>query len=304
MNLDRQLPSSTDLNIAPSTQRATFQLQGGTGAPGVRDGEVFVLPVYTARVSPSFGPVTDILSNVNATYHGLTLEATSRPLTTLSFHAAYTWSKAIDFGQAQSATPRTDGQFDPFTNAYDKALSSLNSPWALHVTAVWAPRLAEGPAWLHQAADGWRFAPIITARAGRPYSFDLSGGTFLPGGHESINGSGGALYLPTVGRNTLRLPPTQKVDLRAQRAFRAGARMQVEAAAEAFNLFNHRNVSSVTQRAYFIGTAVSGVTPLVFQSAAAIAAEGLNTQPFATSTAASTSLTQQRQIQFSLRLQF
>lgn len=44
-NLDRQLPGSTDLNIAPSTATATFQLQGGTGAAGVRDGERFVLPL-------------------------------------------------------------------------------------------------------------------------------------------------------------------------------------------------------------------------------------------------------------------
>ena len=56
-------------------RRADFQLQGGTGAIGVRDGETFAVPVYTARVTPSFGPVTDLVSNANASYHGLTLEA-------------------------------------------------------------------------------------------------------------------------------------------------------------------------------------------------------------------------------------
>lgn len=304
MNLDRQLPSSTDLNIAPSTQRATFRLQGGTGAPGVRDGEQFVLPLYTARVTPTFGPVTEILSDVNATYHGITFEASSHPLTTLSFRAAYTWSKAIDFGQSQSATPRTDAQLDPFTNGYDKAISSLSYPWALHAAAVWTPHLHSGSKWLHLAANGWRFTPLVTARAGRPYSLDLSGGTYLSGGHESLNGSGGALYLPTVGRNTLRLPPNQNVDLRLTRAFREGSRFQVETSAEAFNLLNHRNLSSVVQRAYLVGIPVAGITPLVFQSAAAIAAEGLTTQPFGTPNAASTTLSRERQIQLSLRLQF
>jgi hypothetical protein len=35
LNLDRQLPNSVDINIAPSTEVQTFQLQGGTGAVGV-----------------------------------------------------------------------------------------------------------------------------------------------------------------------------------------------------------------------------------------------------------------------------
>ena len=70
-NLDRQLPGSTDLNVAASTGNGIFQLQGGTGKPGVRDGEVFAVPVYTARVNPAFGPVTDVVSHTNATYHSL-----------------------------------------------------------------------------------------------------------------------------------------------------------------------------------------------------------------------------------------
>jgi len=73
---------------------------------------------------------------------------------------------------------------------------------------------------------------------------------------------------------------------------------------EAFNLLNHQNVSSVTQRAYLVGTPVAGVTPLVFQSAAAIAAEGLNAQPFGTPTATGTSLARERQVQMGLRIQY
>ena len=128
--------------------------------------------------------------------------------------------------------------------------------------------------------------------------------TRLPGGHESLNGSGGALYLPTVGRNTLRLPALENLDLRAARGWRVGRGVQMRATAEAFNLLNRLNISSVTQRAYLVGTAVSGVTPLVFQNAAAIAAEGLNSQPFGTPTAASSSLARERQIQFGLQVWF
>jgi hypothetical protein len=78
MNADRQLPTSTDMNIAPSTQRELFQLQGGTGAVGVRDGETFVVPIYTQRISMNYGPVTDVISNANATYNGLVAKADTR----------------------------------------------------------------------------------------------------------------------------------------------------------------------------------------------------------------------------------
>ncbi len=303
-NLDRQLPSSTDLNIAPSTQIAHFRLQGGTGAPGITDGETFTLPLYSARVSSSFGPVTDVESSVDATYSGLSVGAFTRLAKTFQVQGRYTWSKAIDFGQAQSAIPRTDGQLDPFTNGYDKGLSSLNYPWAAHLTAAWSPELAFGPRWLRGTANGFTFMPIASVRAGRPYTFDLSGGTRLAGGHESLNGSGGALYLPTVGRNTLRLPPTENVDLRAGRGFRAGDHLQFETFAEAYNLLNHTNVSSVTQRAFLVGTAVNGVTPLVFQNAATISTEGLNAEPFGTPIASSTTSARERRIQIGARMEF
>ena len=299
-HLARQLPSSTDLNIAPASGTATFQLQGGTGAPGVRDGEAFRIPVYSARITPAYGTVTDIRSSANSNYHGLILTAASHPASTLRVRATYTWSKTIDFAPNLSATPRANGQFDPFTAGYDKGLSTLDHPHVLNAAATWQPH----PARLPRLTGGWFLTPNLLAHSGRPYSLDLFGGTRLPGGYESLNGSGGALYLPTVGRNTLRLPPTIHVDLAAGRNLNLRRNLHLHLQAEAYNLFNHRQVSSVTQRAYLIGDPVAGITPLVFQSAAAIAQEGLNTQPFGTPNASGTSLSRERQIQFSARLEF
>ncbi len=83
-----------------------------------------------------------------------------------------------------------------------------------------------------------------------------------------------------------------------------GDRLHLRAYAEAFNLTNHVNLASVTQRAYMAGDAVGGVTPLVFQSATAIASEGLNTQPFGTPTASGNSVHREREIQLGLHLDF
>ena len=331
LNLDRQLPNSVDINIAPSTDVQEFQLQGGTGALGVQNGETFAIPVYSARITPSFGPVSDLVSNANASYHGLTLEA-RRGLGAaqsgyagaqrgLEFRLAWTWSKAIDFGQSASAVPRTNGQFDPFTVHYDKGLSALNFPHRLVATAVWSPRLGntlvrlgESGRLLRAAANGWSMAWIFYESSGRGYSYQIFGGKRLPGGHESINSSGGSVVLPTVGRNTLRLPDSVNLDMRLSRSFRLGRMMggeglRLRASAEAFNLTNHRNYSGITQRAFLVntpgtGTAPAGVTPLVFQDAATVATEGLNVLPFGAYTEAGTSQTRERQIQLGLRLEF
>lgn len=304
MNLDRQLPNSVDINIAPSVGMGTFQIQGGTGVPGVRDGETFAVPVYTQRVSADYGPVTDIVSNGNASYNALALEARSRGWRGLEFHVSWTWAKAIDYGQNGGATPRVNGQFDPFTVQYDKGLSALNFPHRVSASAVWEPRLASELRWLRTTANGWQIASLFTERSGGPYSYDIFGGTQLSGGHESINGSGGAVYLPTVGRNTLRLPDAYNVDLRVSRVVRVTEAVRIRGTAEVFNLTNHVNYSGITQRAFLVGTAVNGVTPLIFQDAATVAAEGLNVRPFGVFTGAATGSTQERQMQLGLKVQF
>jgi len=304
LNLDRQLPGSVDINIAPASGVETFQLQGGTGAAGVRDREIFTVPVYTQRVDASYGPVTDIVSNANASYNALVLEARRRSARGLEFRASWTWSKAIDFGQNAGAIPRQNGQFDPFDLRYDKGLSALNYPHKLVLSAVWEPQVSSGRRWLREVANGWLVAPLFTERSGRPYSFNIYGGTRLAGGHQSINGSGGAVYLPTVGRDTLRLPDASNLDLRISRTLRLREKVRLKGVAEIFNVTNRVNYSGIMQRAFLMGTAVNGVTPLVFQDTATVAAEGLNVRPFGTFTAASTSQTRERQVQLGVRLEF
>jgi hypothetical protein len=328
MNLDRQLPNSVDINIAPSADEQLFQLVGGTGAMGARDGETFVVPVYSQRLSLDYGPVTDIVSNANATYHGVTVEA-RRGLGSsragyegagrgLEFRVGWTWSKAIDFGQNAGAVPRANGQFDPFRVRYDKGLSALNFPHRVVATVVWSPRVSgedSGGAsptaerTVLRLANGWSLAGIFSEASGRGYSSDIFGGTRLTGGRESINGSGGSAVLPTVGRNTLRLQDSANLDVRVSRSFRLSESVQLRGAAEIFNAMNHLNYSGVTQRAFLAGTpgtdgVAAGVTPLVFQDAATVAAEGLNVLPFGAYTAASTSETRERQVQLGLRVEF
>jgi hypothetical protein len=312
MALAAQLPGSTDINIAASPKMVSYVIQGGDGHRGLQDGQIFEVPLYEQRPVAQFGPVTALVSNANATYHAFTAEAQVhglqwKGLRSLDLHGSYTFSRAIDYAPQNSAIPGHDGQFDPFHNGYDKGLSNQQIPEHFAGSLMYELRVDGGPKVVRMVFDGWRAAAIGTGGSGAPYSYKVFGGTDLKGGLRTINGSGGATYLPTIGRNTLRLAPRGKVDLRLGREFRAGPWLHLNAYAEAFNLFNDVNISSVETRAFLRGTSASSgnPTPLIFQDAAAIAKEGLTTaKPFGTPNSSTTGISRERQLEIGLRVQF
>jgi hypothetical protein len=321
MAMATQLPGSTDINISPSPGMVSYELQSVDGVlnrhKGLQEGETFVVPLYDQRPIANFGAVTALVSNANATYHAVTAEAQVHGLRwiglrELELRGSYTFSRSIDYSPQASATPALNGQFDPFHNGYDKGLSNQQFPQRFSGTLALPLHERKGPKAVRWVLDGWRVAAIGTASSGAPYSYKIFGGTYLSGGRESINGSGGATYLPTVGRNTLRLAPRGKVDLRLGREIKVGRGLHLNAFAEAFNLFNAENISSVETRAFQLGTpntignpTATGPTPLIFQDAAAIATEGLTTEvPFGTPSSSTTGMSRERQIELGVRLQF
>jgi hypothetical protein len=307
MALARQLPQSVDINIAPSTAVGQFVLQGGDGRAGVQSGQMLTLPLYTARRIAQYGPVTEIVSNANATYHAGTVEARWMGAG-LEVRGGYTFSRAIDYGPQQGATPRTSGQLDPFADGYDKGLSSLNFAQRFAGDLRYEPKLERGARWVRKAVNGLRVTAIATAGSGAPYSYGVYGGSYLSGGSDSINGSGGAGYLPTVGRNTLRLPLRSDVDARLAREFRV-RRVRGVGFVEAFNLLNAVNLTRVETRAFLVGTPATvngraGPTPVVFQDEATVAGEGLTTPAFGTPLSSTNGLSREREVELGLRLEF
>jgi hypothetical protein len=305
MAIATQLPQSVDLNIAPSPAMASFILQGGHGQRGLYSGQTFAVPLYTTRRTTAFGPISALVSNANATYHAFNAEARLHTRTA-QLRGSYTFARAIDYGPQLSATPRENGQFDPFTDAYDKSLSSLDVRHRFAGDLLLRSSVNWGPESLRRSLSGWQLTTIAAAGSGAPYSYAIFGGTALSGGRDTINGSGGATYLPTLGRNTLRLPMRSHVDLRAGRSFALHEHARLNAFAEAFNLLNTQSLSRVETRAFLVGTpATTGApTPLIFQDAATVAAEGITTAPFGTPTSSTAGLSRERQIQFGLRLEF
>jgi len=294
MSLSRELPNSVDANIEPSTGMGEFVSQGGP-----LDGQSFWLPVYQSRVDASYGPVTEILSNVNGTYNAVTLGVRRRLRDGWAVNAHWTWAKAIDDGTGVEGAVPENAQMDPREVLYDKGLSGENVPHRGVASVVWMPPGVAGAEWRRAMVNGWELGAVFTEQSGRAYSYGVRGGTYLNGGRQSLNGAGGATYLPSVGRNTLRMPDTATLDMRLGRRWKIGKGATVRASAEAFNLMNRVNVSRVNTTAYDVGQTTGGVTQLVFQSAAVNPVT-----PFGAATGASMPLAKERQVQVGIRVEY
>ena len=96
------------------------------------------------------------------------------------------------------------------------------------------------------------------------------------------------------------------MDVRLSRDLSFGSRFRLEAFAQAFNLLNARNLAQVQTRAFLLGTpSAPGLpTPLIFQSAATVAAEGVATSAFGQALSSTTGLSRERLLELGLRLNF
>jgi hypothetical protein len=117
----------------------------------------------------------------------------------------------------------------------------------------------------------------------------------LSGLGSSINGSGGATWIPAVGRNTFRYPGTYTIDLRASRTVPLSEKVRLELMVQGFNVLNHQNVTNISSLGYLISGASSANTNPT-----------LTWEPtFGTVTNSnSTNLYRERQLELVLRLRF
>jgi hypothetical protein len=184
MAMASQLPGSTDLNISPSAGLVSYELQSVDGVlnrtKGLHEGETFAVPLYGRRPMLNYGAVTALVSNANATYHGVTAEAQVhglgwRGLRELELKGSYTFSRSIDYAPQGSAIPPLDGQFDPFRNGYDKGLSNQQFPQKFAGMMALPLHERAGPKTVRLALDGWRVSAIGTATSGAPYSYKIFG---------------------------------------------------------------------------------------------------------------------------------
>jgi outer membrane receptor protein involved in Fe transport len=176
---------------------------------------------------------------------------------------------------------------DPRSFTGDYGRSGFDQPHRFVASAVWvSPEVFRSNGILNRIFSGWEISSITTYATGTPYSVISSPNTLgiIPSGQLStvqsthrvgVNPSGipgtfttataaGVLANPnayyivyptnsglgnTLGANTLRTGGTQNTDMAVVKNIRTfGENQRLQLRAEIFNLFNHRNFTSIPSR--------------------------------------------------------
>jgi hypothetical protein len=273
----RSLPNFVDINTGAAPTNITYQVAGG----GPLAAATYTTPLYaTTTVTPvggppvrgtrpngSFGAMSEIFSGISSNYNALALQVNRRMTSHLQFTANYTWAHSLDFGQNASTFSDTNDLLVPtdIRGEYGNSIFDVRNRFV-------ASAVAESPwhvgGWVGYLTNDWLLAPIVSAQNGLPYSLVTSGTppsvavtdpgngtvtTFAPLG-AGVNGSNGRKGIDVVGRNTFQMPRTVNMDLRLSKKIRFGERYSAELIGEAFNLFNHQNVTGINNTGYIVST--------------------------------------------------
>jgi hypothetical protein len=240
-------------------QRTADQNLGTPTTTSIKDqsGNSYTYLKYpSARPIAAFTRISLFQSNSDSTYNGLIAQINKRFSHGLQSSVSYTWSHVID--DAPDATSVVVGN------------SGDDAKIAMYPTMPWLDRGNGGADLRHRVAisyvanlntpgslpvfaravlAGWSTSGILSVQSGLAYSAMVSGNLLNEG--NSYNNR-----LPGTGRNQYRMPATWSYDPRVTRDFRLHSQSEkrVQFFAEAFNLFNHFNVTGVKTNAYTLNT--------------------------------------------------
>ena len=324
----RRLPDFVDQNVLGNVTTLNYTVVDPTGKGPLAANSTYTTPFYARtaaqvvtesngakatgyRANPYYGSLTDIFSGINSDYEGAVIQVNHRVTNNLEFHANYTFSHALDYGENSTTFTSTNSLYDPTNLRAEYGNSNQNVPNRLVLFGVYnTPRAAGGI--LGYLLNDYEIAPTYQAQNGLPYTAGTTGstsglvlpsGTAVTGLGNTINGSGGVARIGIFERNTLRQPRTQNVDLRLSKRFDLyHEKVHAELLGESFNILNHQNVTALNTTAYTIGTTtVNGVksNTLTFNQAG-----GVPVYNTVTNTNSDGFVYSPRQIQLGARLQF
>jgi len=315
----RRLPDFVDTNL-PAPTVVSFTVNDPSNSGPLPNGYTFNTNAFLGtRPNPNFSTITDIFSGVTSNYEALVAQFQHRLSHSVALNANYTWSHAMDYGENNQTSASANALLDPTNLRLDYGNSNQNVPNRIVVYAVAdSPWHAHGP--LSYLVNNFELSPSFQTQTGLPYSVGINGSsstlTVTPGqpvqkiiNTGSFNGAGGSISpgtvnrIPVFDRNNFQQPKTWVLDLRASKRLVVREHYSLEFLAEAFNLANHQNVTSVNTSAYFVNnnTTKSGSTTI---------GEGNTLTPYSTPFSQVTATNNSnfayniRQIQMGLRLQF
>lgn len=266
----RGLINFLDTNL-PTTYQGTntFTLPGGGS---------FTVPTYgtLARPNLSFNQITKIANTVDSDYNAVVLQVSRRMSRGLQFQSSYTYSKATDNGQNSQTFSTSNNALDPNNPKGEFGLSNFDTTHKFIFAGLWQPNFFKdsGNKAAHYILDDWTLAPIVNLSSGFVYTGTIGGS--LPSSTSTAGGAGNCLNTHSTGincaapginrpanveKNTFRAPARYTTDFRVSRLFHPTEKTGFEFIAEAFNLFNHPNVSGMNSGQYNVGTCTGATAP-------------------------------------------
>jgi outer membrane receptor protein involved in Fe transport len=329
-SLGRRLPRFVDTNLAAATLQTSYAVVQGTGAvrsPFVSNdfvGQTVSVPYFgvpadatgkkplsggTGRPNINFGTITNISDSVNSTYNAFVAALNRRFYKGFQIQSSFTFSHANDFGQSSQTFTAANNVLNPFNLGLEEGRSNFDVRERFSFGAVWTPDLYKGETkFVKQLLNGYTISPLINVSSGAPFTPTINGNAPTPAGFVPVSGGTGVLAVggtnrpPFLPPNAFQMPRTANVDLRLQKAFTLREAWKLTLSGDAFNLFNHNNVTGVDTQMYTICAA--GVA-CAATGGTANATNVLAFNPhFGVPTQSSNSLIAQRQIQVGIRLDF
>lgn len=320
----RELPNFVDVNLVNTpalnnnsangtgytTVNYTVSGPSGKAASGNTCGPLACNSTYAAKVyngyaNTKFAAITDIKSNINASYNALVFEVANHSFKYADFDAHYTWSHALDYNQNESTQASINVPLDPNSSLRSQyGNSSFNVPNRFVAYAVLKyPKHFTGIT--SSVLDGWNLNPLVQLQNGLPYSISTSGYGSSAAEAAGWNGTGGTAFVPVTGRNTLTLRRDEDFDVRAEKQFQYGDRYSLQLLGECFNVFNHENYTGVNSTAYTFGGSTTGDTAKGYTGQQTYATQLQYNSSFGSYTNANSNYAYSpRQVQVAVRLLF
>ncbi len=160
--VQRQLPGEfvVEVNYVGSASR---NLLSGDG-PTSNDYNRFAGDLFDGvlnRLNPSFGTIHMTESRIDASYHGLTAQASRRYKQGLAFQVAYTLGKAEDYGGSSQEVTQPERE---------KGAAGHDIRHSLKMNVVWEVPFRSDVRALEYVLGGWQLNAITVYQSGSPFS--------------------------------------------------------------------------------------------------------------------------------------
>ncbi len=198
----------------------------------------------STRLYPQFNGIT--LQDVGAVnnYHALILNYLHRFGQGFELSANYTWSHSIGDAPDANSFEQSLVIEDPFNRGYDRGNTLVNRPQAFNMSAYFAPTFNLSNTFARRLANGNQLTMLANLATGDAQNEIAN----LNLNNDPV---GSAAQRPAfVGRDTLRTGNIYQVDARYTRILLSiHERFKAKFLAEANNLFNTRNVTTINTKA-------------------------------------------------------